>query len=288
MLVRKFVPARISSLVFSRLFYFILRGDHKQNRMRRTGFLYPTLILFVFQIMQSQEMDIGYKKCGERVLKLEILVKGRNNLGDHPCAEYECLGARVLDILDIHGRSAADTAAFKNHVVHLNEEVEHVHARGGKLSGLHDSGISYRKTFEAARFDNDLGLEDYTGPYENWYANGQVFTKATCKNGKFDGLYERWYKNEIQCVRETYEEGLLHGSYESWYTNGKRIAHQYFKRGVKHGPHESWYPDGQPWIKTTYKDGELCGTYEAWEDGKQVEKSVYRNGERISKDDEIL
>ena len=44
---------------------------------------------------------------------------------------------------------------------------------------------------------------------ETYYGNGQLWSRATYKDGKLDGLRETWYDNGQLLTRETYKDGAV-------------------------------------------------------------------------------
>ena len=171
--------------------------------------------------------NIGFKKCGVYIVKLQIL--GRHNetrdyVVDKDHAKFRCSKALVLDILKFNGKSS------KKHTVFSDKDAYFKYTRGEvveekgfdkNLNEVCSSGIHYFKTFETAKFYNRLP-KNYTGLYKEWWENGQLYKECTYKSGKLNGPYKEWWENGQLKEEGTYKNGEREdGPYKRWYENGK-------------------------------------------------------------------
>ena len=149
--------------------------------------------------------------------------------------------------------------------------------------------------------------EEWDGPYESYYENGQLEWKGTCVAGYADGPSEEYYENgqlRFMCTivagkkdgpTETYHEnGQLKekgtyaadkrdGPYEDYYENGQLKSKGTCVAGEVDGPFESYYENGQLWVKCTLVAGvdEFHGPYESYDDDGQVsERGTFNMGQR--------
>ena len=99
------------------------------------------------------------------------------------------------------------------------------------------------------------------GPYEEYYDNGQVWTKTTYKDGVQDGLREEYYEDGQLRVKETYKDGVEDGPYEFYYENGELMMKGTMKDGFGDGPAELYYENGELMSKGMTKNGEECGEW---------------------------
>jgi hypothetical protein len=84
------------------------------------------------------------------------------------------------------------------------------------------------------------------GPYVEYFENGKVRIKATCKAGEWDGPYASFHPNGKPHVSATYKEGKLTGAYSEKSEQG----------GLR--------------LSATYKDGKLTGLLKLYAGGVPV------------------
>ena len=81
-----------------------------------------------------------------------------------------------------------------------------------------------------------------SGPYEEYYDDGQLKEKGTQKDGKRDGLFERFYANGQLDQRGIFKDGELDGPFEQYSKDGKLEEKGSFKAGEQCG---EWLENGE-------------------------------------------
>ena len=112
-----------------------------------------------------------------------------------------------------------------------------------------------------------------SGPYEDYYENGQLKEKSTFVAGEVNVPYESYcvagphqYENGQLELRGTYVAGELDGPFEMYYENGQLQEKGTFAAGEPDGPYEAYDETGQLTTKGTCKEGFRVGKW--IEDGK--------------------
>ncbi|MEO6097175.1 MAG: hypothetical protein ABIW76_16455 [Fibrobacteria bacterium] len=142
-----------------------------------------------------------------------------------------------------------------------------------------------------------------TGPWQEWFADGQEKSRSQYRAGKAEGGYQEWYPNGRLRIRggfrggrredlETawypdgkrlysarYAAGQLEGEFFQWHPGGKLRLHCRFANGRKNGPSRVWYPKGGLQELADYKDGRLNGSYRTWNaEGLPMAMKEFKNG----------
>jgi uncharacterized protein len=159
--------------------------------------------------------------------------------------------------------------------------IQHQYYKNGKLDGIYKS---YFKVGEKI-------LEFYI-PYKNgliegeafeYYANGDIYSKANYIAGKIEGLETKYHFNKKVASEIYYSNGNLNGSYKSYYTNGQLNEIGQSLEGFYDGSWKLFYSDGTLQSEFTYKKGKLTDVYKFYDtDGKLHYEYIYRKGEIIS------
>jgi len=93
----------------------------------------------------------------------------------------------------------------------------------------------------------------FTGVFESFHENGQLWERGNYIDGELDGLFEFFHKNGQLDCRENYKNGQREGLREVFY--------------------------GSSFDRVNWKDGNLHGLCEAYsEDGQLIEKVCFKNG----------
>ncbi|MCH2464698.1 MAG: hypothetical protein MK237_02185 [Gemmatimonadetes bacterium] len=111
---------------------------------------------------------------------------------------------------------------------------------------------------EGRTWIDPLTGEAFTGPYESYYENGDVYERGTFKDGRFEGPFETFYDNG-QLYRK--------GAFKIW-TQAELEVEEQRPRTRLDGPYESYFEDGRLWTKGIFEDGAECGAW--FEDGENV------------------
>ncbi len=84
------------------------------------------------------------------------------------------------------------------------------------------------------------------GPYESYYANGQLREKGTRKGEQsWDGAYESYHENGRPREKKTYRGGKLDGAYETYHANGQLRRKENYKDGDRDGLAQNYDENGQ-------------------------------------------
>ena len=81
-----------------------------------------------------------------------------------------------------------------------------------------------------------------SGPYEDYYENGQLKEKSTFVAGEFDGPFESYYENGQLLWKGTHAASELDGPYESYHESGQLCLRGTYNMGVKCG---EWIEGGK-------------------------------------------
>jgi antitoxin component YwqK of YwqJK toxin-antitoxin module len=118
-------------------------------------------------------------------------------------------------------------------------------AFGETMDDLAERGGLYYKKFTEVPFTGKVTGKDQgslkngkrVGPWVEYHAGGQLWSKGNWKNGTKNGPWVHYYSNSQLQSKGT------------------------FKNGEQDGPWVTYHDNGQLWGKGTYKDGKLDGPY---------------------------
>jgi len=131
------------------------------------------------------------------------------------------------------------------------------------------------------------------GPFETYYANGQLKSKGNYKDGEYHGPIEVYTSTGQLYTRINYKNGVEHGNWERFYANGqlevksrsrdgKRVpgSFSYFhENGQLFNECIENHENGQLQSKINYKNGKRHGLLEHFDqEGKLVHKGNFKNG----------
>ena len=131
------------------------------------------------------------------------------------------------------------------------------------------------------------------GPFETYYANGQLKSKGNYKDGEYHGPIEVYISTGQLYTRINYKNGVEHGNWERFYANGqlevksrsrdgKRVpgSFSYFhENGQLFNECIENHENGQLQSKINYKNGKRHGLLEHFDqEGKLVNKGNFKNG----------
>ena len=160
---------------------------------------------------------IGYKKCGDYVVKLEIIGENNERRLDvvDACKEYakfRTSKACVQEIFNLDG-SVSNVCEIKS-----DYDPNFVYKKGELVEAKYENeicsdGIHYFLSFETAKFYGIRPLgKDYTGVWKSWYLNSQLQYQGEWKNGKREGIHYRWLGNGQLWRREEWKDGVEDGN----------------------------------------------------------------------------
>ena len=100
-----------------------------------------------------------------------------------------------------------------------------------------------------------------------------------------DGMKYHWYAaNSIRQNIGDYDGKLLSGPFKIFDGKNNLVLKGEYQYGLKHGKWTAWYPDGKVKSIENWKKGNLHGAHTIYSaEGKLVEQSEYRKGEKMKK-----
>ncbi len=102
--------------------------------------------------------------------------------------------------------------------------------------------------------------ETYLGPWEYYYAGGNVKSKGNYDNkGERDGQWNYYFWNGTLKATETYRNGKQHGQCVYYYSNGVVSSKENYVDGELEGLLSVNYFNGHPSNSTMYKNGKRDG-----------------------------
>src|SRR3989344_661419 len=229
-----------------------------------------------------------YKKgANETIIVLEIPTDAKTNedrtgIVDPLYAKYRCDKAQVVRIYNqktgeeqqetmnvISSRGTQKYEVGKMITVDYDENKTNVCSKG----------IHYFKTEDQAKMFN-LEPKTYTGPYQEWYDNGQMYIKCNNVNGYPEGEYQRWHRNGQLAKKCNYVNGNLEGEDCEWHSNGQMAEKSNYVNDEREGEYLSWHENGQQELKCNYVKDKREGEYCEWYDNGQLcLKCNYVNGQ---------
>ncbi len=151
-------------------------------------------------------------------------------------------------------------------------------------------------------------LGEREGEWSIMYANGNLKSRASYRNGKEHGVAEEFYdikKGKKQLVRlkgefidgaqhgkwvayfadgepqleQTYKLGKLHGTTKQYYDTHVLKNEIYYENGLQEGKAVTYYPNKKSKSRASYAEGLLHGEFITYhEDGKMANKGSYHRG----------
>lgn len=232
---------------------------------------------------------VGYKRCGNHIVKLEILGKtnrSRNNINQ----KFAKLRTNKVKVLGI--------TKLGNNLKYLKEKVESVQSDYNRafayslgktiteyrfddnLNHVCSNGIHYYETEECAKFHGRTP-QNYTGIWKEWNESGVLIVEHNYKNGYKHGACKGWSFSGILTSESNYRNGKLHGIQRDYDTDsGKLIEESTYKDGKPHGITKEWGYDDDSTKDSNYIDGKLHGTQKTWDaDGVLIEDFNYWYGD---------
>lgn len=109
-----------------------------------------------------------------------------------------------------------------------------------------------------------------TGPWIEYYCNGNMKNKLTFTNGRPDGYAIMYHENGKISEEGTWKANRWVGNYKLYYDNGE-VQHQFAfnQSGKREGPQKYFYENGQVAIEGDFVNGKESGTI----------KEFYENGD---------
>jgi len=194
-----------------------------------------------------------YKKgANDTIIVLEIPADAKTNedrtgIVDPLYANYRCDKAKVVRIYN--QKTGEEQQETMNVISSQGTQKYEV----GKMitveydenkTNVCSKGIHYFKTEDQAKMFN-LEPKTYTGPYQEWYDNGQMYIKCNNVNGYPEGEYLLWHENGQLKLKSNYVKGKREGEYCEWYDNGQLCLKCNYVNGNLEGEDCEWHSNGQ-------------------------------------------
>ena len=119
------------------------------------------------------------------------------------------------------------------------------------------------------------------GIWAEWYYEGGPEARSTIKEGKKNGLHTTWFENGQKRSQVDYKNGKKDGLSTEWFENGQKKSEDYFAKD-KLISSVVWKPNGEKCPVTDLKDGNGIRVDAYYDDGTEVIRSVYVDGERVN------
>ena len=205
---------------------------------------------------------VGYKRCGDYVVELEIIGENNERRKDvvDTCKEYakfrtsKAFVQKIFNLDKCVENIPVVKSDYDPNFVYKKGQVVEVKDYDKDLNEVCSEGIHYFLSFEAAEFYGDMP-EDYTGEWKSWHDNGKLEYQEWWKNGEKEGVHKKWYENDQLKYQKEWKDGKKEGVHKQWYENGQPESQGEFKNGKCEGVHKRWYPDGQLEYKGDFKNG---------------------------------
>ena len=211
-------------------------------------------------IPKNMFRSVGYKKCGNYIVKLNIFGdnnENRKGIIDKQHAQYRTSGAFVDEIVDLNGSSTKLSKVesdFDKDFVYETGKIVEVKNYEEDKNKIYAAGIHYFLTFGGAKFCGTMPRW-YTGNWICRHHDGQITFRSTWKKGKEDGFHEQWFNDGQLKHQGGWEDGKQEGVHKWWYTNGQLWLSQEWENGKEEGVHEVWHDDGQLEYIEQFKEG---------------------------------
>lgn len=159
------------------------------------------------------------------------------------------------------------------------------YSQDGKLARefYYNQGIFYGTVYydTLGNVRDTVWLENGTGEFKDYFADGNIRFIGNYKNGEADGKFTWYHPNGKVSSTGEYVNGNKNGEWKSFFPDGKTSYIYHYNFGNLEGEYISYFSDGTIEYKATYKDDELEGKYfKYFWNGKKREESVYKNGQR--------
>ena len=119
------------------------------------------------------------------------------------------------------------------------------------------------------------------GIWAEWYYEGPLESQSIIKEGKKNGLHTTWFENGQKRSQANYRDGKKDGLSTDWFKNGQKKSEENFADD-KLMSSVVWKPNGEKCPVTNLKDGNGIRVDAYYEDGTEVIRSVYKDGERVN------
>ncbi|KIC93538.1 tetratricopeptide repeat protein [Flavihumibacter solisilvae] len=139
-----------------------------------------------------------------------------------------------------------------------------------KSKGRFDSKGELDGPWEYYFANGDLKVQvSYTNGKQNgnevyYYQNGQVSSRAGYQNDNLEAEGTRYFYSGRTHVIANYGDGKLQGERKRFFSNGGLMSVESYANDRSNGNFKTYYKSGRKESEGTYVDGELSGFYKAW------------------------
>lgn len=121
--------------------------------------------------------------------------------------------------------------------------------------------------------------QPYSGPFIDYYLNGEKQGEGVLFNGKLKGKRKMYHINGIISDEIEYENGLPNGTEKRFYEDGTLMQKGNFKNGKEIGVWEMYHPNGQLKQHSNFVNGKMDGeSISYYSTGDIKGKNIYKNG----------
>ncbi|WP_299246220.1 tetratricopeptide repeat protein [uncultured Aquimarina sp.] len=122
--------------------------------------------------------------------------------------------------------------------------------------------------------------QPYSGPFIDYYLNGNKQGEGILFNGKLKGKRLMYHLNGNLSDEIEYENGISNGLEQRFYQDGTLMQKGNFKNGKETGIWEMYHPNGQLKQRTSFNEnGKMDGvSISYYSTGKEKGKNIYTNG----------
>lgn len=186
-----------------------------------------------------------------------------------------------------------------------NETLDQIIAEAADLDSLRTFSISGSLFYYSPNEEKPNSGLLYSGWGKEMYANGKVCRLGQFIDGKKEGIWAEWYYDGQQEMQSIIKKGKKNGLHTTWFENGQKRLEANYKAGKKDGLSTEWYenarkksedrftmdklvssvvwkPNGEKCPVTKVESGNGVRVDAYYEDGTEVIRSRYKDGERVN------
>ena len=186
-----------------------------------------------------------------------------------------------------------------------NETLKTILSKATDLDSLRTFSASGRLFYFSPNEEKSNTGILYSGWGKERYANGKVCRLGQFIDGKKEGIWAEWYYDGQQEMQSIIKEGKKNGLHTTWFENGQKRLEANYKAGKKDGLSTEWYenarkkseerftmdklvssvvwkPNGEKCPVTKVESGNGVRVDAYYEDGTEVIRSRYKDGERVN------
>lgn len=208
---------------------------------------------------------------------------------------------------NLHG---AVTVYYEDGTKRLTTSFENGYQKGAYTS-YHSNAAVEAKGEVYTSNHNSLWTAQRTGPWEDFFASGGIYRRATYKQNLWHGPMTEYHENgnlRVECpftdgkafgtrtyyhsngkksaegeVSEgginEYWNAVAEGLYTEWYPSGVVSSHTNYRKGVLHGEKTDYFESGNKLVQATFVDGTMSGKWTSWHDSGHIDTTGHCIGQ---------